>query len=756
MQNPNNIPPNGTDPNGIDPSGINPSKSGTADKDDARASKTANMAPSTLREVADEIVDMRPKPAKATPQDNESDYLEDFRKRKITLNVAIGIIIALTGIFTFRYLGQIYYDSAYDAWVETASIESSRLTKYADYQFNELTYRVNLIGQIQELSTNMDDFKNRMQQNLRIAQYAAFDQVYVIPKWSHGQNPSQAQSIRQAVSLRDTDISKQGLKDLNDAGLWLFVSQARTRMGQTLVTPIYQNRQNEAKMAFILYISQGDISGALIVVADVSHFFEQYVVENIPDGLILRINYVNSKTGAAPINVSQDQDARFEAIGIERPLSNNVAEEHYILGLGDAPQNSLASFSYDIQHSGSIWQYNWDVLTSFNGGIDKIISQRIKFFGSLSAIMLGFILIYINSPTYKIRSIIDKETKDLRQEIDRLKRIFSSRTAAVFNMHQEMRSSIEVTMGYADMIHREVVNHTSSPKLQKYTDGLIHGSNTMRQMIAELISIISSERTHILQAAQPINILQLCSNLRSEMTQEFERKNISLAVEVNQNLPFIHADIWSLRRILQALINTAAKYTPPDGKIIIRSQYEFPAIQNEHQKRLGKKANISLEIIDDGLGLPIQQSFIDNSQLSGFSWNSNEPSSIINESAINFVLNLCHLVGVELYINTRPGVGTTQKLVFPDDMLAHNVTEGERVNASFNSELAISLSPEMVSFQDSSEHRPSIMPSATPVNDLNSPHAQFQKELNNIIEIQSSKVRKIKPKRLFKKRKIWP
>jgi signal transduction histidine kinase len=68
-----------------------------------------------------------------------------------------------------------------------------------------------------------------------------------------------------------------------------------------------------------------------------------------------------------------------------------------------------------------------------------------------------------------------------------------------------------------------------------------------------------------------------------------QKKNIKFTLDVEENLPFINADIGMMEKVLQNLLDNSFKFTPADGevKIIFKRKYAHVVYINISDNGLG-------------------------------------------------------------------------------------------------------------------------------------------------------------------------
>jgi signal transduction histidine kinase len=149
---------------------------------------------------------------------------------------------------------------------------------------------------------------------------------------------------------------------------------------------------------------------------------------------------------------------------------------------------------------------------------------------------------------------------------------------------------------------------------QKVVEGILRESDRLQELLQQLeeeINLLPREtpvwQTVELESHSPLLLADSASNIESvEVLQVLEpllvsaeaiasERGLNFSAEIPSNLPPVKAHTKALREILSNLIDNALKYTPPEGKIIVKAGMT---------KRSERENFQGIAVCDNGYGIP--------------------------------------------------------------------------------------------------------------------------------------------------------
>jgi signal transduction histidine kinase len=113
--------------------------------------------------------------------------------------------------------------------------------------------------------------------------------------------------------------------------------------------------------------------------------------------------------------------------------------------------------------------------------------------------------------------------------------------------------------------------------------------------LEELIQVSSLDGGEMNLNPVMVDLNTVIDDAVSSLIAQLSEKNITLRVDLPDELPPIQADLEALQQILSNLLSNAAKATPADGQISLRARIEA----KEHEPSF-----LLLQVADQGGGIP--------------------------------------------------------------------------------------------------------------------------------------------------------
>jgi len=108
---------------------------------------------------------------------------------------------------------------------------------------------------------------------------------------------------------------------------------------------------------------------------------------------------------------------------------------------------------------------------------------------------------------------------------------------------------------------------------------IFRGAMNLERRINDLLDFARGEMGVLKVRCQPVDITPLLLDLAAEVSPQFDRKNQSLELEIDDTIPLVLADEDRLRQILLNLLNNAGKFTPRGGEITIGAHVDGKMLQ---------------------------------------------------------------------------------------------------------------------------------------------------------------------------------
>lgn len=176
----------------------------------------------------------------------------------------------------------------------------------------------------------------------------------------------------------------------------------------------------------------------------------------------------------------------------------------------------------------------------------------------------------------------------LLRDITERKMFEEMRSEFVANVSHELRTPLTSIKGFAETL---LDGALEDPKVSRQFLEIINTeTERLSRLIDELLNLSKIESQKSVPNMQTLNIKELVNRAVAILKPRANKKNITIVVEVLDNIPAVQGDPDMITQVLINLIENAVCYTQPGGMINIR------ALLHDNQMKV--------EVQDNGLGIP--------------------------------------------------------------------------------------------------------------------------------------------------------
>jgi PAS domain S-box-containing protein len=167
----------------------------------------------------------------------------------------------------------------------------------------------------------------------------------------------------------------------------------------------------------------------------------------------------------------------------------------------------------------------------------------------------------------RLRSLrLEAENRQM-QEANRLK------TRVLANMSHELRTPLNAIIGFSDLLYLGAVPR-DSPKFLEFLGHIRASGHHLLQLINDVLDLSKVEAGKLLFAPETISLPAIVKDVGDIMRSEAQKKNITVAVDIEASLPDLVLDPVRLKQVLFNYLSNAIKFTPEDGRVIVRARRE--------------------------------------------------------------------------------------------------------------------------------------------------------------------------------------
>jgi PAS domain S-box-containing protein len=181
-------------------------------------------------------------------------------------------------------------------------------------------------------------------------------------------------------------------------------------------------------------------------------------------------------------------------------------------------------------------------------------------------------------------------TKRKQAELE-MKRLHKLRAEFINRISHELKTPLVAIKGYTQMLMKDF-NSEFDEKACECLNEIVRGSNRLEKLINKILETSKVKSEKLKLNKQRVSISEVIDDSIEQLEGLINLRNHSLSINVDKNLTF-KFDQDKILDVFKNLISNSIKFTPPQGKIEIKSQ-----------KGEGK---LIISIKDNGIGLTVEE-----------------------------------------------------------------------------------------------------------------------------------------------------
>lgn len=159
--------------------------------------------------------------------------------------------------------------------------------------------------------------------------------------------------------------------------------------------------------------------------------------------------------------------------------------------------------------------------------------------------------------------------------IDEIKLMDNMRRNLVANVSHDLRTPLSIISGYVETIL--IKDDKLSPEeRKKYLNTILSSTGRLQLLVEELFELSKLEAKETKPKKEPFPLAELLQDVHQKNLIIARKKNITLTLTIEDDLPFIFADISMMEKVFQNLLDNALKFTPASGVVEIKLKRKNP------------------------------------------------------------------------------------------------------------------------------------------------------------------------------------
>jgi signal transduction histidine kinase len=154
------------------------------------------------------------------------------------------------------------------------------------------------------------------------------------------------------------------------------------------------------------------------------------------------------------------------------------------------------------------------------------------------------------------------------RQLNKLKQSDVQRRELIANVSHDLRTPLTAMQGYLETFLRKS-NELNEVEKEHYIETALQHSQRLANLVSELFELARLDANETRPRLEAFSLPELVHDVIHKYWLMTSKRNISVETQFDKSLPFVHADLGLIERVIQNLLENAIRYTPDDGRIVI-------------------------------------------------------------------------------------------------------------------------------------------------------------------------------------------
>ena len=159
----------------------------------------------------------------------------------------------------------------------------------------------------------------------------------------------------------------------------------------------------------------------------------------------------------------------------------------------------------------------------------------------------------------------------LEEARNHAERASGHKTEFLANMSHELRTPLNAILGFSELLTEEMFGPLNE-KQQRYVGNVLSSGRHLLNLINDLLDLSKVEAGMMAIHREQLSLREALEEALNLVNWGAEKKNLHLALTVEQDLSSLFADPVRFRQILYNLLSNAVKFTPEGGTVTVSAR----------------------------------------------------------------------------------------------------------------------------------------------------------------------------------------
>ncbi len=168
----------------------------------------------------------------------------------------------------------------------------------------------------------------------------------------------------------------------------------------------------------------------------------------------------------------------------------------------------------------------------------------------------------IDRLAFAFKRLVDR----IQVQMENLKKADAQRRELIANVSHDLRTPLATLQGYIETLFLRNERLTEKDR-KHHIEIAVQHCVRLGKLVEELFELAKLDSHETRVRYEPFNINELAYDVVQKFDLAAEKRQISIQIDHNQNLPFANADIAMIERVIENLLDNAVRHTPEGGVI---------------------------------------------------------------------------------------------------------------------------------------------------------------------------------------------
>ncbi len=202
---------------------------------------------------------------------------------------------------------------------------------------------------------------------------------------------------------------------------------------------------------------------------------------------------------------------------------------------------------------------------------------------------------------------LQEKNAKLQEAFDRLKELDRLKSNFLATVSHELRTPLTSIIGYSEMMVEGIAGDLTDEQ-REFVGTIREKGEQLLSLIKGLLDLSKLESGTMSLRKDSIDVAPVLQDVAQTLTPTARKKEVTIAVDIENGLPLLWADADRLRQVLLNLTENAIKFTPKGGRVTLSLSHTLMAVGDSEGEALvllsSRRPALELRVADTGIGIP--------------------------------------------------------------------------------------------------------------------------------------------------------